>query len=447
MASGLSAAAAASASEHGAVTRITRIKAFRVAPYGAPLCIVKVETDQPGVHGVGCATFTQRQELVAQAVELYLDPFLRGRDVQQVTDIQRAATHASYWRSGPVLNNAVSGVDQALWDIKGKLAGRPVHDLFGGKVRMAAPVYITVGGDSHEETIAQARNAMSAGFDHMKINCPSADQSEETAFGAARSSTKGQHGSDAPDAPAVRFSGRRYVNSCVELFRQARAALGGEVEFCHDVHSRLSTTEAVTLAKGLEPYSPFFLEDPLPPEENGHYANIRAQTSCPIAQGEVFVNQAEWLPLIKDRLIDYIRVHMSDIGGLTPMLRLAALCDHFGVKTALHGPSDCSPVGMMANLALDLAVPNFGIQEYNFGHGAARHNQIGQDRSSYDACCRLFPGWGAHRVEDGMMWPNDLPGLGIDIDEAVAAEYPWPEGQVGSMMMPLRHKDGSFHYQ
>ena len=149
---------------------ITRIRAFRVAPYGTPLCIVKVETSRPGVHGVGCATFTQRQELVAQAVEQYLEPFLRGRDVQQTTDIWRAATQSSYWRSGPVLNNAVSGVDQALWDIKGKLAGVPVHDLFGGKVRQAATVYVTVGGATDEETIAQAAEAMRRGFTRKRFH-------------------------------------------------------------------------------------------------------------------------------------------------------------------------------------------------------------------------------------------------------------------------------------
>ena len=171
---------------------------------------------------------------------------------------------------------------------------------------------------------------------------------------------------------------------------------------------------------------------------------------------ELFVNVNEYLPLIKDRLIDFVRVHMSDIGGLTPMRKLAALCEYFGVRIALHGPGDCSPVGMMANLAIDIASSNFGIQEFEI---RCFDPNVGEYDGKPSFACRnpardeVFPGFSETRLEDGMWWPNDKPGLGIDIDEEAAARYPWPNGDSAAdprwnpgMMGGARARDGSVVY-
>jgi mannonate dehydratase len=199
-------------------------------------------------------------------------------------------------------------------------------------------------------------------------------------------------------------------------------AAGETVELCHDTHERLPPSTTVQLAKALEPYRLFFLEDSLPPEQGEHFRIMRQHSTVPIAMGELFVNVNEYLPLIKDRLIDFIRVHMSDIGGLTPMIKLAALCEFFGVRVALHGPGDCSPVGMMANLAIDLSSTSFGIQE--FAKGTFNHEDYTDN--PHNANDKVFPGLEKCRLHDSMFWPNDLPGLGIDVDEVEAAKHPWP---------------------
>lgn len=349
------------------VPTISDIKAIRTAPYGARLVVVKVVTSVPGLHGVGCATFTQRASAVALAVEEYLRPFLLGRRVSEIEDIWQASFVSSYWRSGPVLNNAISGVDQALWDICGKVAGMPVHDLLGGKARKAAPVYVHASGSlpsdpNPSEHFAQAKQFMAQGHRHIRL--------QYSGYGATEAGpgpTVVRPTPDSSDGPTDQdgiYDPLDYLITTPKMFKYAREVLGDEVELIHDTHERLSCAQAVTLAKSLEPYRLFFWEDGLPPEQNDHFRLIRQHSTVPIAMGELFVNVHEYLPLIQNRLIDFVRVHMSDIGGITPMRKLAALCEFFGVKIALHGPGDCSPVGMMANLAIDLASTAFGIQEF-----------------------------------------------------------------------------------
>lgn len=225
-----------------------------------------------------------------------------------------------------------------------------------------------------------------------------------------------------------------------QLFADARKALGDEIEFVHDVHERLPPCAAIQLAKTLEPYRLFFLEDALPPEEIDHFRLLRHHTTTPIAVGELFTNQAEYLPLIKDRLIDFIRCHMSDVGGITPMRKIAHLCGFFGVRLAMHGPGDCSPLGMAAMAAIDLSSMSFGIQEWQMDHH-------GPD-SVHENCKRMrevFPGM--CEVRDGMVWATEKPGLGVDIDEAAAAKYPWdPNVATGSnpcIWPAVRKPDGS----
>jgi len=210
-----------------------------------------------------------------------------------------------------------------------------------------------------------------------------------------------------PNTASGVWEPRKYVTTVPKLFEHLRKELGDEVELLHDVHERPPPVLAMQLARDLEPYRLFFLEDPFSPEDVGYFEKMRALTTTPIAMGELFNNPNEYLPLIANRLIDFIRIHISQIGGLTAARKVAALCEFFGVRTAWHGPGDVSPVGHAANVHLDLAAPNFGIQE------ARVFTQAEKD---------VFPG--CPELKDGYLWANDKPGLGINLDEKLAAKFP-----------------------
>ncbi len=400
---------------------IRDVRVILTAPEGIRLVVVKVETTEPGLYGLGCATFTQRPLAVKTAIEEYLRPFLIGRDVHDIEDIWQASFVSSYWRSGPVLNNAMSGVDMALWDIKGKIANLPVYQLLGGKTREAAEVYVHASGPEPAAVEEHCRELMVEGFRYLRCQVAVAGYSTYGVSGR----TKDRHYRVSIDTRQERWSPEAYVRRVPELFEHLRSALGPEVELLHDIHERVPPIHAIRLASELDPYRLFFLEDPFAPEDNGYFRQLRQHSVTPIAMGELYVNQAEYVPLIQQRLIDFIRVHISDIGGITPARKLAALCEWFGVRTAWHGPGDVSPVGHAANLALDLSSSNFGIQEYSF---------IGE-RSR-----EVFPG--TPEVRDGAMWSNEQSGLGIDLDEALAARYPYPEHPVNGAWPEVRRVDG-----
>jgi mannonate dehydratase len=402
--------------QHGeGALRITRVRAICTAPDGIRLVIVKVETSEPGLYGLGCATFTQRPLAVVTAVEQYLDPFLHGRDPDDIEDIYQSAYVSSYWRSGPVLNNALSGVDQALWDIKGKRAGMPVYQLFGGKSRQAAFLYAHASGRDLAEVEERARAFMDQGYRYVRC------QVAVPGYATYGSRITPQLSVEQPP-----WEPSAYCRLVPRLFEHMRGRLGEEVHLLHDVHERVPPIQAIQLAKDLEPYRLFFLEDALAPEDIEYFRMLRQQSSVPIAMGELFVNQAEYVGLIKERLIDFIRVHISDIGGLSMARKLAALCEFFGVRTAWHGPADVSPVGHSANLQLDLACHNFGIQEQTVFSERARE---------------VFPG--TPEIRDGMLWSNEQPGLGIDINEQLAAQYPFPEHPLNGAWPPIRRLDGT----
>ena len=395
--------------------RIENVRCIATAPAGIRLVVVKVETSEPGLSGLGCATFTQRPLAVIQAVEQYLAPFLLGRDVAEIEDIWQAAYVSSYWRSGPVLNNALSGVDMALWDIKGKRAGMPVYDLLGGKCRMAAPVYVHASGRDFQEVTDSARKLMSQGFRHVRMQVEVPGQ----ATYGTESDLHAHDQVDGPTSPRNVFEPADYARLAPRLFEHARRELGDEIELLHDIHERLPAPLAIQLAKDLEPYRLFFLEDPLPPEELTQFQRLREATHIPTS-----VN--EFVPLISGKLIDFIRVHLSDVGGLSMARKIAAMCEFFGVRTAWHGPGDTSPVGHAANLALDIAVPNFGIQEFT------AFNQATQD---------VFAG--CPELRDGMLWPSEQPGWGLEIDEQLAAKFPYPEHPFNGAWPAIRRRDGS----
>jgi mannonate dehydratase len=401
---------------------ITDVKTILTAPNRIRLVVVKVVTSEPGLYGLGCATFTQRPLAVATAVDEYLKPFLIGKDPDQIEDIFQSAFVSSYWRNGPVLNNALSGVDMALWDIKGKRANMPVYQLLGGKCRHAAALYAHAAGRDAQETADNVRKYMEQGYRHVRAQVAIPGYSTYGAGGGAPVEKIWA----AIDPHQRTLEPTPYVNAVIKLFDHLRSELGDEVELLHDVHERIPPIQAITLARELEKYRLFFLEDVFAPEDIEYLRVLRQQTSTPIAISELFNNSCEYVPMIKDRLFDFIRVHLSQIGGISPARKLAAFCEFFGIRTAWHGPGDVSPVGHAANLALDLACYNFGVQE--------RHvfRQETQD---------VFPG--CPELRDGYLWSNDLPGLGIDVDEELAAKFPFPEHPLNGGWAPVRRADGT----
>jgi mannonate dehydratase len=400
--------------------KITDVKTILTAPAGIRLVVVKVITSEPGLYGLGCATFTQRARVVETAIDRYLKPFLLGKDPARIEDIYQSSFVSSYWRNGPVLGNALSGVDMALWDILGKRAGMPVYQHFGGKCRTAVDTYCHARGANVQEVEQAARRFMERGFRHVRAQVAVPGLSTYGVTGKSEDAL-------GPNNRTQVWEPRAYVRAVPKLFEYLRKQLGDEVELLHDMHERVPPILAIQLAKDLEPYRLFFLEDPLSPEDVGYFAHLRRQTSTPIAMGELFNNPNEWVPLVSGRLIDFIRIHISQVGGLSMARKVAALCEFFAVRTAWHGPGDVSPVGHAANVHLDLACPNFGIQE------AREFTQAEQD---------VFPGCPV--LKDGYYHANNKPGLGIDLDEKLAAKFPITDDPSFDMRWGnLRRRDGT----
>lgn len=391
--------------------KIKDIRTICTAPEGINLITVKVETDQPGLYGLGCATFAYRHLTVQHLIENYLKPLLVGRDAENISELWQLMHQNGYWRNGPIENNAISGIDMALWDIKGKLAGMPLYQLFGGKVREGIPVYRHVDGKDIEEICENIQRFQEMGITHLRCQC--GGYGGETYGCTPKSAPMGAH-------PGVYLDSRKYMRDTVKLFEQIRNRIGYDMELVHDVHERIAPIEAVKLAKELEAFDLFFLEDPVPLEQIEWLKVLREQTSIPIAQGELFNNACEWKTLITERYIDYIRVHLSQIGGITPARKLQIFAEQFGVRTAWHGPGDMSPVAHAANIHIDLAAQNFGVQEWS---GIEPPNFVIQDlKGPKGALLDVFPG--LPEFKNGYVYANDKPGLGVDIDEDEAKKYP-----------------------
>ncbi|MEM7369156.1 MAG: enolase C-terminal domain-like protein [Bacteroidota bacterium] len=407
---------------------ITNVKAIATAPQGIELIVVKVETSEPGLYGIGCATFRQRAHSVVVAVNQYLNEFCKGKDPDNIEDIWQTAYVSSYWRNGPVLNNALSGLDQALWDIKGKRANMPVYQLLGGKCRFAIDCYTHGRGNSVEELVDHVQEHIGNGFRHVRI--------QMGGYGAAYVAKGKDYYSSKPRTPDFKGAGfgrpkdnymnsYAYMKSVPAIFEAVRKSCGEEVELLHDIHERLLPRDAINLVMALEEYRPFFIEDPFAPEDMGYFRLLRQKTAVPIAMGELFNNPHEWVGPMSERLFDFIRIHISQIGGITPAMKVARLAEVFNIRTAWHGPGDVSPVGHSANAHIDFAVWNFGIQE------SVYFTEETQE---------VFPG--CPYMENGFMYVNEAPGLGVDIDEKAAAKYPIPE-HVNTDWTQLRKNDGT----
>ena len=408
--------------------KIQNIRVICTAPEGINLVVIKVETNQPGLYGLGCGTFAYRHLAVKHLVEEYLAPLLAGRDAENIEELWQLMPQHAYWRNGPIENNGISGVDMALWDIKGKLAGMPLYQLFGGKVREGVPVYRHVDGKDLSEICENIERFREMGLRHIRCQCGG--------YGG------GGYQSAPGTAPAGAQSGvyldsRQYLRDTVKLFEGIRQREGYEIELIHDVHERIAPIEAIQLAKELEPLKLFFLEDPLPLEQLSWFRRLREQTSTPLAEGELFNNCQEWKRLITEQLIDFIRVHISQIGGITPARKLQIFAEQFGVQVAWHGPGDMSPLAHAANIHIDLAAQNLGVQEWS---GIEPPNYVIQElKGKKGALLDVFPGLPEFR--GGYVYPNEKPGLGVDLVESEAAKYPC-ENTVTTWTQ-TRERDGS----
>lgn len=393
--------------------KITEVRVILTCP-GRNYVFVKVMTDVPGLYGVGEGTLSGSEPIVAEALR-HISELLIGRDPQRIEDIWRVLYHQGYWRGGPIFMAAIAAIDTALWDIKGKQAGLPVYQLLGGAARDGVMCYSHAFGKSFTETEDSARRLIEQGF--RVVRCQVGE------YGGA--GNIGEIPPLQPGTPAAKiYEPTPYLLSVPKLFAHLRAQLGMEIELFHDVHEQLQPIEAARLAKELEPYRLFFLEDPLMPEHRESWPLVRSASTTPLAIGEIITSRWDCLPLFMNRWIDFIRIKPLHVGGITEARKILTLAEPFNVRSAFHGAADIGPIAQAASVALQMVIPNFGVQEWT------RYPE-----PAYEAVS------GVVRMERGYLYPNEAPGFGVDIDEAVAANYPYRR----AYMPHARRADGSVH--
>ena len=399
--------------------RIVDAKVIVCSP-GRNFVTLKIVTED-GVHGLGDATLNGRELAVASYLSDHVVPLLIGRDARRIEDTWHYLYKGAYWRRGPVTMAAIGAVDTALWDIRGKALDTPVYQLLGGASRESVMVYGHANGESLDDTIKAVRHYIDMGYRAVRAQC--AIPGVLHSYGVGRGTLYYEPAEKGKPLESV-WSTERYLDFIPSVFEQLRKEFGFDVHLLHDVHHRLTPIEAGRLGKSLEPYRLFWLEDPTPAELQSAFRIIRQHTTTPIAVGEVFNTIFDCAQLIEEHLIDYIRTTVIHAGGLTHMRKIAALAELHHVRTGAHGATDLGPVSLAAALHFDLHVHNFGIQEY------MRHTEETD---------RVFPH--AYSFQRGAMHPGDAPGLGVDIDEALAAKYPYEPAY-----LPVnRLQDGTVH--
>ena len=383
--------------------QITSARVIVTCP-GRNFVTLRIETAD-GSFGLGDATLNGRELAVVSYLSDHVLPCLIGRDAHQIEDIWQFLYRGAYWRRGPITMTAIAAVDTALWDLKAKAADMPLYQLLGGACRSAVRVYGHANGQTVEETIAEARRYVGLGYTAIRLQ--SGVPGLASTYGVSRDKMFYEP-ADGALPVENRWSTRKYLASAPELFQAARAALGWDIDLLHDTHHRLTPIEAARLGKDLEPYRLFWLEDTVAADNQSSFRLIRQHTTTPLAVGEVFNSIWDCKQLIEEQLIDYIRTSVVHAGGISHLRRIATLADIYHIKTGCHGATDLSPVCMAAALHFDLAIPNFGLQEY------MRHTP------QTDA---VFPH--AYRFNEGFLHPGDEPGLGVDVNETLAAQYPY----------------------
>lgn len=383
--------------------KITAARVIVTCP-GRNFVTLRIDTDQ-GLYGLGDATLNGRELAVASYLGDHLIPALIGRDAHAIEDTWNYFYRGAYWRRGPVTMAAIAAVDTALWDLKAKAANLPLYQLLGGRSREGVTVYAHANGRDIAETVDAVAAAVDEGYRAIRGQCGIPGLA--STYGVAKDG-KPYEPADAAIATEAVWSTPKYLDHVPKLFEALRVKFGSGIELLHDVHHRLTPIEAARLGRSLEPYRMFWMEDPVPAENQDAYRVVRQHTVTPIAIGEVFNSIHDCHALIAEGLIDFIRATVVHAGGITHLRRIAHLAELHHVRTGCHGATDLSPVCMGAALHFDLAVPNFGIQEH-MPHSAETDE--------------VFPH--AYRFERGTMYPGDVPGHGVDIDEKLAARYPY----------------------
>jgi mannonate dehydratase len=401
--------------------KIIDVRVIVTCPVQQSFVFLKILTDE-GVYGIGEGTKNGRELAVATLLKEHIAPMLIGRDPGAIEDIWKLLYKGAYWRGGPIEMAAISAVDMALWDIKGKIAGLPVYSLLGGPTRNGALTYYHASGNSPEDTAEKVIAAVEKGY--RVVRCQATVEGQTGGYGVAVDDPKQEEAQQNRLPYEGIWEPYPYLRSVANIFKVVRQRAGWNVQLLHDAHGRLTPIEAAQLAKELEPFKLMFLEDPIGPEHASAMELVRAASTTPLAIGETISSADQILPMVINRLIDYMRCSPIHIGGITPAKKLAAIAEPFEVLTAFHGPGDIGPVGDAASVHIDLAIQNFGIQEW------VDHPDEVKDIIS-----------GGPYFENGYLKLNDVPGLGVDIDEDLAAKYPY---QRHYLPIP-RREDGSVH--
>ncbi|GAB3561362.1 D-mannonate dehydratase ManD [Spelaeicoccus albus] len=388
---------------------IKRVEVLVTSP-GRNFVTVRITTSD-GVTGLGDATLNGRELAVAAYIREHIAPILTGRDPQNIEDTWQYLYRGGYWRRGPVTMTAIAAIDVALWDIKGKVAGLPVYQLLGGESRRGALAYGHASGSDIPALFQSVRNHLDEGFKAIRVQ--SAVPGLGQVYGVAADQKPGKRYDYEPagrgSAPKEEaWDTRKYLHHIPTVFAALRDEFGYSLPLLHDGHHRMTPNQAAILGKSLEPYDLFWLEDCTPGENQESLRRVRSQTTTPIAIGEIFNSAFDYQTLITEQLIDYLRSSITHGGGITAMKKLMDFAALYQIKSGFHGPTDVSPIGQAAALHLDIAIHNFGIQEY------MRHSD---DTLKVFRTCYTF--------EDGLLHPGVRPGLGVDYDDELAEAFPY----------------------
>jgi mannonate dehydratase len=378
---------------------IKEVKVIGTSANLFPWVFVKVITSEPGLYGIGSANNLMHPFAVVDVIQKNYGPFWVGKSVDRVEDMWQATSVRSYFRNGMLQNTALSAIDMALWDIKGKRAGMPVHDLLGGKVRDAISLYAHADGRDLESLEQSVRKQIEAGYRHVRA--------QFGGYGGGGMIAPGQGSRVEGGYTGPAFDDELFVDTIPRAFDHLRGKLGNTVKLIYDVHEKLSPHMAMDFAKRMEPYQLYFLEDLLPPEQIGWFEKVRQVTTTRLAMGEIFTHPLEYVPLVTGRLIDFVRCRLCAIGGITPLKKLAGLCETFGVRTAFQQGGEPDPVHQMATYHVEMSSPAFGV------HEQCRFPELVHE---------MMPG--TAQIKGGYLYGNNLPGLGVDINETMAAKYP-----------------------
>ena len=366
-----------------------------------------VRTDD-GLVGVGDATVNGRELSVASYLTDHVVPTLIGRDAHAVEDTWQYLYRGAYWRRGPITMAAIAAVDVALWDLKAQAAGLPLYQLLGGRSR----TYIRAYGHAHGRDISELNDSVHARIDEgfsavrVQVGIPGLGDGYGVALPPGEARYEPAQAGALP-LEEIWDTGR-YLRHMPGVFESLRNTFGADLDLLHDVHHRLTPIEAARLGRDVEPFHPFWLEDVTPAENQESFRVVRRHTTVPLATGETFNSVVDYLQLVPEQLIDYARSAVTHAGGVTGLRKILSFAALYQIKSAIHGPTDISPIGLAAALHIDVSHHEFGIQEYmQYSEPVSEVFDVGYS----------FAG--------GAFQPGERLGHGVHFDVAAARRHPY----------------------